>query len=35
MKVALEMVPTSADMLGSDTPKGIARHTGHGEIERP
>ena len=26
MRVALELVPTSVDMLSSDIPQGIARH---------
>ena len=34
MRVALEMVPTSTDMLGNDIPQGIVGHTSGGETER-
>ena len=30
MRVALELVPTPVDMLGSDIPQGTARHTRYG-----
>ena len=33
-RVALEMVPTSVDMLGSDVPQGTAGHTRDGVLER-
>ena len=34
VRVALEMVPTSVDMLGNDIPQGIAGHTRVGVSER-
>ena len=34
VRVALEMVPTLVNMLGSDIPQGIARHTRDGVSER-
>ena len=34
VRVALEMVPTSVDMLGSDIPQGTAKHTRDGIPER-
>ena len=34
VRVALEMVPTSVDMLSNDIPKGTVRHTRDGFPER-
>ena len=34
MRVALELVPTPVDMLGSDIPQGTAGHTRDGVSER-
>ena len=34
MRVALEMVPTSINMLDSDIPQGTAEHTRDGVPER-
>ena len=34
VKVALELVPTIIDMLGSDTPQGTARYARDGVLER-
>ena len=34
VRVALEMVPTSVDMLDNDIQQGIARHTRDGVPER-
>ena len=34
VRVALELVPTLVDTLGSDIPQGIAEHTRDGVFER-
>ena len=34
VRVASEMIPTSADMIDSDIPPGTARHKSGGETER-
>ena len=34
VRVALELVPTLVDMLGSDTPQGTAAYTRDGVFER-
>ena len=34
VRVALEMVPTSVDMLGRDIQQGTTQHIGDGVLER-